>query len=130
MASAINQRLEPKTWFAAADVQGADSFRTVQLVSRKTEQIDRCIAHVEGDSADGLRRVGMEEHSSFATNLRNLGNWVNRAHLVVRVDHGDKNRSSSNRNGHVFGADHPEGIYWQNRDLNPLALKGFCGIQH
>src|SRR5215469_9007996 len=71
MIASKEQRLKQR---AATNVQGANSLRSVELVSRNREQIATDLAHVNRNLAYCLHRVSMKIDIGFSSNSSDLFN--------------------------------------------------------
>lgn len=60
----------------AADVEGADAFGAVDLVSRDGHEVDVVCIDVHWDLAHCLRRVCMEEHLALPAQPADLSHWL------------------------------------------------------
>ncbi len=63
---------------AAADVERADALGAVDLVAGEREDVDVVRLHVDGDLADGLDGVGVEEDALLVAELADLARWAGR----------------------------------------------------
>ena len=70
LAAAGDLRLEPHDRIAPADVQRADAFGAVDLVGGETHQVDAERRDVDGDLADGLRRVAVQQDAALFADAR------------------------------------------------------------
>src|ERR1035438_260151 len=68
----------------AADIQGADALGPIKLVPGDRHDIDILLVHVDGNFADGLNGVRMENDSALAANLADFGDRLQYADFVVR----------------------------------------------
>lgn len=88
MSGAVDERLDLDP---PANVERADALGGIDLVARDGEKIDpELIIDLRRDLADGLGGVGVQEHAALAGDLRDLGDRLDRADLVVRVHDADQ----------------------------------------
>jgi hypothetical protein len=106
-----------------ADVESADALRRVELVPGDREQVDAQVLDVGRDLADGLCGVGVEEDASLARDLADLADGLDRAHLVVRVHHGDEQGLGRDGPADVLGGDAPESVHGDARHPRSKAFE-------
>src|SRR5690349_2045670 len=85
--AAVQKLLESR---AAADVQSADAFWRVELVSREREQIDAEFFDVNGKLSGGLNGVGVEIDVVLRGDAADFLERLNGAEFVVGVHDGDE----------------------------------------
>ena len=116
---------------AAADVQGTDALRPVELVRVHRQQVDGDLSNVDVERSNALHRVAVEAHAALAAHRADRGDRLERADLVVRVHHRDERGVRVDRLAdRVHGddavridADDP-----QPHRLVPLQIA--CGVDH
>ena len=74
----------------AAQVECTDALGAVELVARERERIDLPVLDRDGDVADGLHGVRMEEDATRAAERADRGDWLDGADLVVGRHDGDE----------------------------------------
>ena len=90
MASAVDLLGDLDAGVAAADVERADTLGPVELVAGEREDVDVVGLHVDGDLADGLDGVGVEEDALLVADLADLADGLDDADFVVGVHDGDQ----------------------------------------
>ena len=96
MSAAVHLRFQSHARFAP-HVQRADPFGAVSLVRGKTHQIDLELLQVDHHLAGRLRRIDMQQHALFATQLADGGNILDHADLVVHIHHRHENGIGADR---------------------------------
>src|SRR5205823_11025819 len=83
LAAAIDQRQQshPRP---TTDVERADTFGPIYLVAGNRQQVDLHSPDIERDLAEGLRRIGVEQHALGAAQCTDLGERLNDPDPVVR----------------------------------------------
>ena len=115
---------------SAPDVQDADAFGGVQLVSRHGEKIHLQRLHVHGDLAHALGRVGVEGHTRFPGNLANLPNGRQRPGLIVGVHDADQDGVRGQCPAYLIRVYSPGAVHRQDGEAKPLRLKIPARRQH
>jgi hypothetical protein len=95
VAAAVNLLGKLHARVAAANIQRAHALRPVDLVAGEREQVDVVGLHVDGNLADGLHGVGVEDDALLVAELADLGDGLDDADLVVRVHDADEDRLAS-----------------------------------
>src|SRR5918993_655525 len=113
-----------------AYVEQADTFGSVELVSRQREQIDAESVDVQWQGAGRLHGVGMKRNAAVAGNRGNVLERLNRTRLIVRVHDGDQARLWPHRGGDCPGIDDAPAIRRHIRRGEPLLLQGLRRVQH
>ena len=72
----------------APNPDGADPLGPIELVGRNREHVDAEVFDVHWDLAGRLHRIGMDHGAALTGDLRQLGNRLHGADLVVRVHDG------------------------------------------
>src|SRR3954469_21708687 len=73
-----------------ANVQRAGALGAVRLVSRYRKQIDILPNHVNGNFAESLCRISMENHPTLAAELSYFRDWLKHSGFVVCGHDGDQ----------------------------------------
>ena len=63
----------------APDIESADPFWTIDLVSRERQQIDSHFFYIDWDLAEALGSIGMDYYTSLSTESSDAGNVANAA---------------------------------------------------
>src|SRR5581483_129073 len=92
---------------AAAYIERADPLGRVELVPDDREQVHAQVIHVHWYFADRLRRVGVQGDPVAARDVANLGEWLERANLIVGVHDGDERRLRCDGRLHRRWIHHP-----------------------
>ncbi|OPZ80451.1 MAG: hypothetical protein BWY76_03352 [bacterium ADurb.Bin429] len=87
MTGAVHERLQLHT---LADIEGAHAFWRVEFMPGNREYIHTQVIHPCCHFAHGLRGVGMEENAILAGDATDLGDGLNRTHLIVGVHDADE----------------------------------------
>jgi hypothetical protein len=90
VASAVDLLGDLDAGVAAANVEGADSLGTVDLVAGDGHEVDVVGDDVDGDLADGLNGVAMEEDTLLMAELADGLDGLDDADFVVGVHDGDE----------------------------------------
>ena len=129
VSAAVHLRGDPHAGVLLSDIEGADTFRAIDLMGRKRHQVDPHILHIDRDFADALRRIAMEEHALFLGDLADFLHRVNRADFIVGEHHGDQDRFVRDRLPHVFRIHHAEFIHREIGDGRlALRFEGLGGV--
>ena len=83
-------------------VERADALRAVNLVGGEAHQVDAERADVDGDLANGLRGVAVQENAARFADGRDFGERLNDADFVVGEHHRDEARVVANGVGHFL----------------------------
>jgi hypothetical protein len=94
LTSPLHQRMKGDP---VPDIESADSLGRVELVSGDGQEIDPKIANIGGDFADGLCRVGVEDDSAPARDLRHCLDRLDSADFVVGMHERNENGVRANR---------------------------------
>ena len=78
-----------------ADIERAHTFRPVELVRGKGEQVDRVAADIDGDFSHRLHRIGMNGQAEFVSDGDHLRKRLDHAGLVVGGHHGNIRRTTA-----------------------------------
>ena len=106
----------------AADVESADAFRRVKLMTGDCEQIDAESVDVHGNFSNGLHGVGVEKDVVLRGDTANLFERLHSAKLVVRVHNGDQGGLRSDRIADGFGIDEAVRIDRKVSDFDGFAI--------
>ncbi len=129
MAAAVNLLGELDARVAAADVQRADALGAVDLVAGEREQVDVVRLHVDGDLADGLHGVGVEDDALLVAELADLGDGLDDADLVVRVHDADEDGLVVHGALQVFDVDEAVGLHGQVGDAVAGLFEALAGVE-
>ncbi len=77
MAAAVDDGRDLHARILASNVESADAFWPVKLVSGDRHYVDVLLVHVDRNLADGLNRVGVEDYPALATQLANFCDGLN-----------------------------------------------------
>jgi hypothetical protein len=83
-------------------------------VAGQRQQIDPEFVDVQRHFASGLRGIGVQQDAALASQACDLGNRLQRAHLVVGVHHRDQGRVGPDRCGQLLGGDATEPVDGQH----------------
>ena len=128
MAAAVDDRSDADARLAPHP-ERADALGPVNLVTRERGHVDLHLLHVERHLADALHGVDVEQHTFFPRHLAELGDGLDRADLVVRQHHGDKDGLVRDRLAQLLRGDPAELVRRQVVDLETLPLEPLGGIQ-
>ena len=98
LPAAVDQRQQPHPR-PAPDIERADALRPVDLVAGDRQQVDLHRLDIERDLAEGLRRIGVEQHAAGAAQRADLGERLDDADLVMRRHDRDQQRALVERRG-------------------------------
>src|SRR3954468_21467026 len=99
MAAAVNYWGDLNSF---ANIQRAHTLGAVRLVSRHRKQIDILPNHVNGNFAERLCRISMENHSTLAAEVSYFRDWLKRSGFVVCGHDGHKDRSVIHRTAKII----------------------------
>ena len=99
MIAAEKERLQQRS---PPDIQRADALRAMHLVARQGQQGAADFPDVQRHLAGGLHRIGVERNAGLLRNLRDLGDRLQDARLIVREHDGDEPRLRRNSCANVF----------------------------
>ena len=74
-------------------IECADALRRVELVAGDRQQVDTKRIHIDSDLAERLRRIGVDQRANLSREPRDVGDGLQRADLVLRVDDRDQSVS-------------------------------------
>lgn len=97
---------------------------------RNGHEIDIHLVNVDGNLADGLRGVGVEENFLAAAQLANLVHRLHNADLVVDCHDGNERRLRPDGLLQVFHADEAIGLDWQVGDIETFILQVAARVEH
>src|ERR1700722_12680745 len=83
VAATIEERGKPQTRILVAHVQSSYTFGPVDFVARDRHQVDILLVDIDRHLADGLRRVGVKNHSTLAAEPSDFFNGVHHADFVI-----------------------------------------------
>src|SRR5579872_1979100 len=84
VAAAIDDGGNLHARILAANIERAHALGAIHFVAGDRGQVDVLLNHVDGNLADGLSGVSVEDHSALATKLADLRNGLENANLVIR----------------------------------------------
>src|SRR5512136_787130 len=87
LSPSVDQGIDPGP---LADVEGTHALRTVELVTRKGEEVDVQAVHIDGDVPNRLDGIGMEGYVVFMGDGPELPHGFDGSDLVVREHDGDE----------------------------------------
>jgi hypothetical protein len=108
----------------AADVEGADALGAVELVAGDGEEVDVHGVDVDGDLADGLGGIGVEEDLALAAHAADLGEGLNDADLVVDGHDGDEDGLGAHGGLEIVEGDEAIALDGEVGDVEALLLHG------
>src|SRR5436309_1226097 len=91
-APAVDHRRDPHARHLAPHVERADALGAVDEMRGARQQVDAHRLDVDGDLADGLRGVGVEDDPLLIGDLSDGGNVLDGPDLVVGEHHRDEDR--------------------------------------
>src|SRR5690606_11971673 len=77
---------------ALADIQRADPFWGIELMSRNGQQVDAQLPDADRNFAHRLRGIRMNECTAPFRFARNSRDWLNRSDFILRMDDRDDSR--------------------------------------
>mmetsp|Transcript_36948 Transcript_36948/g.119180 ORF Transcript_36948/g.119180 Transcript_36948/m.119180 type:complete len:498 (-) Transcript_36948:48-1541(-) len=116
LAPAVDDRAQADAGLAP-DVEGADALGAVHLVGGDGHQGDVHLGHVDGDLADALGAVGVEEDAFVLADLANLIDRLQHADLVVHVHDGDQSGVWADRLLQLLQVDEAIGAHGKVRHI-------------
>ncbi len=118
---------------AAADEEGADAFGAVHLVGGEAEEIDAEGEDIDGDLADGLNGVGVDEGAGGMGEAGELGDGLEDAGLVVGEHEADECLMGAGVWGEGarerLGRDAAGGGDGKEGEVDAVVLKGFGRVK-
>src|SRR5205823_984935 len=104
VAAAVDDRGHANAWLAAYP-QRSDALRSVELVRADGDQIHLHLLDVEGQLANALHGVAVEQDPLLLADGADLGNRLHRPDLVVREHDRDQDRLVRHRVAHLLRRD-------------------------
>ena len=112
-----------------SDVQGTNPLGAVDLVPRDGQEIHTQRLDMDGNLAESLDRIGVEQDVPLAAHLGDLGDREEHSRLVVGVHEADQNRVRPDRSSHLVRIQHTLAVHRQPRDRAPLTLQMIGGME-
>ena len=129
MAAAVDLLGDLDARVAATHVESADALGAVDLVAGDGHDVDVVGDDVDGDLADGLDGVAVEEHALLVAELADLLHGLDDADLVVCVHDADENGLVVHGALEVFDVDEAVGLDREVGDAVALLLKLLAGVE-
>src|SRR6185369_7515999 len=129
MAAAVHLRFEADTRFAA-DVEGADTFRAVGLVSREAHQVDLEFGEVDLHLAGGLGGIDVEDDAGVAADFAQFGNRLDDADFVIDEHHRGQYGIGTDGRLEDFQVEQAVFLDVEIGRLETLALHFADGVEH
>ena len=130
MATAFEQGEEANLGVAAADVEGTYPFGAVELMGGEAEQVEVVGLDVEGEFADGLGGVGMEEDAVVVAEGADLADGVKGTDLVIGGHDRDEESLIGEGLCHLVGADGAVLVDGEDGEFDrAVAGQGFEGVE-
>ena len=126
LGAAVHQPLQAH---AMAHVQRADALGRVELVARQAQKVDVLGLHVDLHVADGLHRVGVEQHAVPLRHRRQLRDGLDGADLVVGVHDGHQHGVRADSRLQLLRRHQAVAVHGQVGDLEALLLQLLAGVQ-
>ena len=108
----------------------AHPLRPVDLVARDAHQVDVPRIHVDGDLADGLRGVGVEEGLFRAAQRADLGHRLDHADFVVDCHYAYQGRVGADGGFEVGERDESVRLHGEVGHFEALFLQVARGVEH
>ena len=135
LPAAVDLRFQFHARAGFSHIKRPDAFRTVDFMGGEAHQIDLQLLDIDGDFADRLRGVAMQQHAALFAQAADLGKRLDRADFVVGQHDGNENRVGPNCLGDLLGIDAARpfvagGNHRQQRDLETAAAEFFERFEH
>src|SRR5579872_1235682 len=127
MMAAIQNRLQRRS---LPDIKSANAFGSLNFMTANRIEIDAELADVDWNFPRRLHAVAVHGDARRASDLRNLGHRLDRAQLIIRVHHRDKNRVRAQRAADVVRIDHAISANGNIGSLHALAFQLSARIQN
>src|SRR5581483_4285611 len=124
MMTAIEKLLEPR---AAANVESADSLRSVEFVRGEGKQIHAEFVNVHGELSNGLHGVGVKVDIVLRRDAADFLERLDGAEFVVGVHDGNEAGVRANGFANRFGIDEAIAIHRQVGDTDASPANVFFG---
>src|SRR5712691_1383236 len=126
MPGAVDQRFQRA---AGAHVQRPNTLGGIELMTSNGQKIDTKLIDERGDFAYGLRRVRMHQHTMRTSDTADLGNGLERTHLVIGVH--NTNEEGLGRDGFadIIRIDHARPIHREIRHLQTLLFQETAEVE-
>ena len=109
---------------SVAEEQRADALRALELVGGDRHEVSPERANVKLHIRSGLHGIDVEQHATVAADLfGDLGDRLDRAHLVVGEHDRDQDRAVGDRRVQLVRVNPPVAIHRQLDDLEPELLE-------
>ena len=112
VSRAVDERLDLRPF---PYVERPDPLRGVHLVAGHREEVHAQFLDVGRDLSHGLRRVRVERDACLTSDGGDLGDRLDRSHLVVGVHDRDEDGPGCDRLPHIVRIHHPVPIHRQDR---------------
>ena len=113
----------------AANIQRAHALRPVHLVAAERHQVDVVLDHVDRNLADGLRRVGVQQHALRLRDLADLGDRLQHADFVVGVHDADQDRLVGDGRLQLVEIDQAVGLHRQIGHAHAVLFEPLAGVE-
>src|SRR6267378_2940541 len=130
MTAAIDNGRELNARVATANIEGTDTFGSIDLVAGDGEQVDIVLLDVDWDFANRLHTIDREDNAVFLGDLADFRHRIDDANLVVGIHDGDQNRFRRNRFTHVFRVDAAIALNRQIGDFVAVLFQALTGVEH
>ncbi len=121
--------VEGPQWDAFADVEGADALRCVHFVARDRDQVGAEFAEVDGQFADGLHGVGVEERPAAVGENADGLDRLEDARFVVGEHDGDEGGVGTESFADLVGGDEAFGSWGKVGDVDALLFELLSGVE-
>ncbi len=115
---------------AGTEVQCPHALWRVDLVSAEGEHVDILFLHVDVHVADGLHRIGVEQHAVLFADGADFRDGLDGADFVVGVHDGDQGGLIRNGGFQLIRMDDPVFVHVQIGDFKPFLFQRLAGVQH
>ena len=126
LCAAVHELLQAH---ALADVQHADALGRMELVAGHAQHVDLHGLYVDLHAADGLHRVGVEEHAVLLADRGQLGDGLDGADLVVGGHDGHQRGVRADGCVQLLGGHKAVLVHRQVGHLEALLLQLRAGVQ-
>jgi hypothetical protein len=104
----------------SADIESTNAFGSIQFVATDGQQVNIVLIHIDGNLANSLSSICVEEHLIISADLPNFLNWLNHTNLVVYMDDRSEECIGSDGTSEFIKINQTISLHWQVSDIKAL----------
>ena len=113
---------------ASAHIERPNTLGGIDFMTGNGEKINAKFIHQRGDFADRLRRIRVQQHAMRPGDTADLGNGLERAHLVIGVHYANQQGLRGDGFADIVRVDHPGPIHREIRYPQALLFQETAGV--